>query len=477
MNFNSKLGQIITFYSYKGGVGRTMALANIAVLLAQRGKRVLMIDWDLEAPGLERYFEPYIDANDRKNEGLIEFLLDSLKLPKMLVEEEDETKLLAQFETVTKYIFSVRKNKKWNGDLFLLRAGDIDNQKKSYSGKILSFKWTDFFNKIPSFFPFFAYYLKEHFDFILIDSRTGHTDAGGVCTMLLPDSLVVAFTPNQQNLEGVLALCEKASSYRKNSPDLRPLTIYPLPSRIEINEKEEREMWVRKYTIAFEQTLQNIYNLPPISLSRYFDTPIVQSTYYAFGEKIAVLDETVKDSLSLSNAYSTFIGKILSKQKIWDFLGLEYRQKSTPKLKVVLIYSNADELMAAELGKHLNQIKNLETEWESIVVSSELSNFRDYGHIKTQIDNANVLIFLISADFFSSDITTLMLKQSEKFSKEQKFGIILKPCLWDIFLSSGEYTIFPNGDKSISEYPNLDIYYKAVTLLINDTIDLIHHKK
>src|SRR5258708_19392098 len=53
-------GAIITFYSYKGGTGRTMALANYACYLAQRpvlsGKRILIIDWDLEAPGLHRYF-------------------------------------------------------------------------------------------------------------------------------------------------------------------------------------------------------------------------------------------------------------------------------------------------------------------------------------------------------------------------------------------------------------------------------------
>lgn len=50
------MGSIITFYSYKGGVGRTMAVANIAVLLARKGLRVLVVDWDLEAPGLHRYF-------------------------------------------------------------------------------------------------------------------------------------------------------------------------------------------------------------------------------------------------------------------------------------------------------------------------------------------------------------------------------------------------------------------------------------
>ena len=40
-----------TFYSWKGGVGRTMALANIAVQLARKGNRVLMVNWDLRAPG------------------------------------------------------------------------------------------------------------------------------------------------------------------------------------------------------------------------------------------------------------------------------------------------------------------------------------------------------------------------------------------------------------------------------------------
>ena len=44
-------GQIVTFYSYKGGTGRTMALANTAWILASNGKRVLAVDWDLESPG------------------------------------------------------------------------------------------------------------------------------------------------------------------------------------------------------------------------------------------------------------------------------------------------------------------------------------------------------------------------------------------------------------------------------------------
>ena len=44
--------QTITFYAYKGGTGRTLALANAAVYLARLKQRVFAIDLDLEAPGL-----------------------------------------------------------------------------------------------------------------------------------------------------------------------------------------------------------------------------------------------------------------------------------------------------------------------------------------------------------------------------------------------------------------------------------------
>ena len=49
-------GRIYTFYSYKGGVGRSMALANVAALMVKAGQKVLIVDWDPEAPGLEAFF-------------------------------------------------------------------------------------------------------------------------------------------------------------------------------------------------------------------------------------------------------------------------------------------------------------------------------------------------------------------------------------------------------------------------------------
>ena len=72
--------EVITFYGYKGGVGRTMALANVAWLLATNGYRVLMIDWDLEAPGLHRYFYPFSDdPGFERSSGLLDLLWEYVR--------------------------------------------------------------------------------------------------------------------------------------------------------------------------------------------------------------------------------------------------------------------------------------------------------------------------------------------------------------------------------------------------------------
>jgi MinD-like ATPase involved in chromosome partitioning or flagellar assembly len=62
-----------TFYSYKGGAGRTMLLANIAALLDRWGYRVLCLDWDLEAPGLHSYFSRFADTS--RTPGVVDMFL------------------------------------------------------------------------------------------------------------------------------------------------------------------------------------------------------------------------------------------------------------------------------------------------------------------------------------------------------------------------------------------------------------------
>ena len=68
------VGQIVTFYSFKGGTGRTMALANVAWILAANAKRVLVADWDLESPGLHRFFQPFMEPEVSRQPGIVDFI-------------------------------------------------------------------------------------------------------------------------------------------------------------------------------------------------------------------------------------------------------------------------------------------------------------------------------------------------------------------------------------------------------------------
>lgn len=70
-------GHIVTFYSYKGGTGRTMALANTAWILASNGLKVLVVDWDLDSPGLHKFFHPFLDsAKVTATAGIIDLITD-----------------------------------------------------------------------------------------------------------------------------------------------------------------------------------------------------------------------------------------------------------------------------------------------------------------------------------------------------------------------------------------------------------------
>src|SRR5437588_296720 len=91
---------IFTFYSFKGGVGRSMAVAGIANLLARQGLRVLAIDFDLEAPGLERYFFEAKESRRVRGElGLMDLLT---KYKRALTSEAELER--AEFKQWTRYI-------------------------------------------------------------------------------------------------------------------------------------------------------------------------------------------------------------------------------------------------------------------------------------------------------------------------------------------------------------------------------------
>lgn len=63
---------VISFFGFKGGVGRTTALAAFSLYLADMGKNVVAVDLDLEAPGLAPLLAGGIDPDL----GVVDFLLE-----------------------------------------------------------------------------------------------------------------------------------------------------------------------------------------------------------------------------------------------------------------------------------------------------------------------------------------------------------------------------------------------------------------
>jgi len=146
-------GKIITFYSYKGGTGRSMALANVAWVLASNGSRVLMIDWDLEAPGLHRYFHPFLlDPELTSTEGLIDFVSEyTVEAMTPQVEGSDynsepNTDLwYAPYADIAHYAVSLNWSFPHGGSLDLVPAG---RQGIHYATRVNSFNWQDFYERL-----------------------------------------------------------------------------------------------------------------------------------------------------------------------------------------------------------------------------------------------------------------------------------------------------------------------------------------
>ena len=290
-------GLIYTFYSFKGGVGRSMTLANVAAWLSKWGQNVLVVDFDLEAPGIEKYFRPWLRRS--RQDGIVE-----------LVHE-----------------FKSANNPDWRDYLLhatppgarvidFISAGRDD---ADYVSRLRSLDWEDLFDNFG-----FGKYLETlrrewstSYDAVLIDSRTGVTDIGGICTIHLPDVVVVMFTANEQSLVGARKVLQSARVGHNRLPiDRRRLLVVPVPSRDETNsEYKLAEQWRRD---RFAKELGEFFDdwVPqdesPASVLNYLKIPYFP--YWSFGERIPVLEQDDPENpKTLAGAYQPLARLILSR--------------------------------------------------------------------------------------------------------------------------------------------------------------------
>jgi MinD-like ATPase involved in chromosome partitioning or flagellar assembly len=304
---NSKIpGKIITFYSYKGGTGRSMALANTAWILASSGKRVLMVDWDIEAPGLHRYFHPFLqDKNLASSSGILDLMMNFQAAaiqprppgPEGAPNDADNPDWYLPLAEIDKYVLPLAWTFPQAGTLDLLPAG---RQDASYAARANSFDWARFYDKFGGgvFLEAVKLNMRKQYNYILVDSRTGVSDVGGVCTVQLPDSLVVCFTFNIQSIEGSAAVADVVRKQRRQF-DLsqeRTFRLFPVPMRVEYVEKERLEA---SRELARKTLSTFLDHIPEAIRDQYWgrvEVPYVP--FYAFEEILA----TIADSPGLTNS-------------------------------------------------------------------------------------------------------------------------------------------------------------------------------
>lgn len=191
-----KNSNVITFYSYKGGVGRTTSLALLSRYYSEAGKKVFIIDCDFEAPGLLNFFS--INQFSNPKNGVIEYINDK--------KFDNNTKLDEN------YYYQVANQYSGEGIIYMMPAGNIfSTDKNSY---LEGLSRLDIFG--PSIFLQDMEALisdiqnKINPDVILIDSRTGFNNVFGALSKL-SNHIVALFGDDIQNRPGIEFLLDKYS--------------------------------------------------------------------------------------------------------------------------------------------------------------------------------------------------------------------------------------------------------------------------
>jgi len=185
--------KLVSFYSFKGGVGRTTTMMMSAIGAARRGKKVVVLDFDLEAPGASSFFP----EEALSQYGILDFLVENN------VYQEDIN--------IDEYLYPVSEYchvNQYGGEIYILPAvGTVaQNDIEVYRKNLMRFDMDVpayeedktpvdvLLSKIDSF-------LKP--DYIFIDTRSGIHQIGGITLTRYSDLALLFFYGSGQNIEGM----------------------------------------------------------------------------------------------------------------------------------------------------------------------------------------------------------------------------------------------------------------------------------
>ncbi len=196
-----KLPIITTFYSLRGGVGRSTALAYTARILAKKGYTVLCVDMDLEAPGLTALFNK--EAEIKEGQGLLSILLE--------LDQGNQP-------NIQDHIIRISET----DELYCLPAGLPNANYASWLNLIDPSNWyREEKNPLHDLIDNLSHKLSFKPDVILLDARTGITPLNGPLLFDLADLAIIVFFPHPQSKTGTEALVRALLASKTMRPEKR----------------------------------------------------------------------------------------------------------------------------------------------------------------------------------------------------------------------------------------------------------------
>ncbi len=205
--------QLISFYSFKGGVGRTNALLNAAWILASRKYFVAVVDMDLHAPGLTLMpdMAPPADWPGPKL-GLIDFLAD-------VFNPEMDSTLDLKALTYRPRLVPEQSTKNFQGDLLFLPCAHMGSQEadENYRDQLRQLPLNTLNDLRASGRNLLLIQeireqlsdlksdrlIDRKLDFLFLDARTGFTEIGDMIIGDASDHVVALLSLNEQNRRGL----------------------------------------------------------------------------------------------------------------------------------------------------------------------------------------------------------------------------------------------------------------------------------
>ncbi|HEX6471377.1 MAG TPA: FxSxx-COOH system tetratricopeptide repeat protein [Streptosporangiaceae bacterium] len=394
---SGKSGTIITFYSYKGGTGRTMAVANIAWILAMNGKKVLAVDWDLESPGLHKFFRPFLDADTvTSTDGLIEMITSYSYAMLSAAGPAEHEALLSKYAIVEAHAVSLDFSFPVGGTLDLLTAGRLN---RDYSS-LISMDWEHFYRELGGgqFLDALAADMREQYDYVLLDSRTGLSDVADICTIHLPDVLVDCFTLSEQSIEGAAAVAKQIDERF----EARGIRILPVPMRIEYGENAKVEAGRAAVRKAFEGFPRG---LDAKAAAKYWlDVEIPYRPFFAFEETLAAFGEPAGSPNSILAAFERLTsvitrGEVTASVELDDkirtaMLDRFTRKTSTIPAELLVVYLSDDRCWADWLEQVLERAR--------CHVLTHCVDASDPDRLQRKIDDVTRAVVILSPAFLQS---------------------------------------------------------------------------